>query len=181
METRIHVIDDNPVIRECLASALEELVPEETRPIRPETWSTAKEVCEELESPSPRAPRKGEIAICDLFDVNHYAELGGRENFKFEKGRSLPGSPENIKRASLDNISRFFPPLVANGLRIVVFSYVFALLQSKGDGAGAAQVRKALREVGVAETEILEKPEKEVSLDHLIPIANHVAGMIAGR
>lgn len=173
----MHVIDDNQVIRENLSDAIQHRLPE--RRICIEKWDSAKAAADSLVEEASNAPKPGEVAICDLFDIDHYAEQPADEIFVFPPVSSLPGLPENVKRACLDNICRFFPPLIAAGLRIVVFSYVFSLLESEGDPDGATEVRTALREVGVSEDRILEKPEKRVDLTHLEPVANKVAAMIA--
>lgn len=177
--SRVHLIDDNEVIRKDLRGALEPRLPNHQIEIR--DWPSAKAAADSVIDGDPEAPICGEVAICDLFDIDHYAEQFGDEPYVYAQIRSRPGTPENVKRASLDNICRFFPPLIGAGLRIVVFSYVFALLRLEGDPEGAAEVERALAEVGVGASEILEKPEREVDTDHLEPVADKVAAMIAER
>jgi hypothetical protein len=172
--TTIHVIDDNDVITDELAGAIRTTLATRGFDVGVERWTSAREVSRSWEESLRTPPAAGDVAICDLFSIKHYEE----EAEHHPPARSRPGSAENVKRASRDSIKSYFPTLIEHELRVVVLSYVFRMLESRGDANGAELVRRDLLDVGVDEASIFEKPERQIRQADLEPVITHVLTLV---
>lgn len=144
--TTIHIVDDDPDIRDAMRASLEESWKSNQEP---RTGNATVQIRSDwkfawLLARSPDLHR-GDIAVCDLYPSGYWDDVP--KPTVHAKVGSNPDDPRNLYKATLDLIERFLRRIVDNRAHLVVLTYVPRFIEKEIKYEGEPPLAQHIRDL----------------------------------